>query len=196
MHKHTAAETMVFLFSIRRSLDILFQELNPQSITFWMLFLFHKSSTRYCNLTKADGQFLNCNKRLRRNRLVGLEHFVWNRSMPRHPLPKRKPGRHLHFNTSYVTVQLLHLCILYFSSYQIVVAVSTFFIIFSNDKYFFSQKSKTSLKAWKHQALSIPLSFCSWKTATIKTWKQKETAMAKQQPLKSFVFFIQSWYRL
>ena len=42
---------------------------------------------------------------------------------------------------------LLHLCILYFSSYQIVVAVSTFFIIFSNDKYFFSQKSKTSLKA-------------------------------------------------
>ena len=52
-----------------------------------------------------------------------------------------------HFNTSYVTVQLLHLCILYFSSYQIVVAVSTFFIIFSNDKYFFSQKSKTSLKA-------------------------------------------------
>ena len=101
-----------------------------------------------------------------------------------------------YFNTSYVTVQLLHLCILYFSSYQIVVAVSTFFIIFSNDKYFFSQKSKTSLKAWKHQALSIPLSFCSWKTATIKTWKQKETAMAKQQPLKSFVFFIQSWYRL
>ena len=105
-------------------------------------------------------------------------------------------NRFQNFNTSYVTVQLLHLCILYFSSYQIVVAVSTFFIIFSNDKYFFSQKSKTSLKAWKHQALSIPLSFCSWKTATIKTWKQKETAMAKQQPLKSFVFFIQSWYRL
>ena len=58
-----------------------------------------------------------------------------------------KQTRSYHFNTSYVTVQLLHLCILYFSSYQIVVAVSTFFIIFSNDKYFFSQKSKTSLKA-------------------------------------------------
>ena len=29
------------------------------------------------------------------------------------PLPKRKPGRHLHFNTSYVTVQLFYVLFIF-----------------------------------------------------------------------------------
>ena len=67
-----------------------------------------------------------------------------------HPMLRFNPYReqlqkkHGNFNTSYVTVQPLVLCDLYFSSYLNSIEIATFVIDFSNEDQVFYQRKKCS----------------------------------------------------